>query len=224
MLSNLLSAKLAAAAAVAAFGIGTAAAATTGHLPGFSPPGHPAVTFVNASGTTTDPTSTTSSTSTSSTTTDPTTLSNTSSTPGIPLTGPANQHALFGLCTAFLAGSSDDGSTTTAPTNTPTAPSGKDDSTAFKALINETGGTPAATTAFCQNYVKTRHPGNPNDPSQSIDHGKPANAGDSSPGSADPSVPPSTTPDPQTTTSGAAHGNGPPANVPAHTNAGQSTH
>jgi hypothetical protein len=206
MLSNLLSAKLAAAAAIAAFGIGTAAAATTGHLPGFTPPDHPPVSFVNASGTTTDQTSTTS--STTSTTADPTTTSSSGSS--IPQTGPANQHALFGLCTAFLAGTSDDTSTSTSATSAPAstpAPSGKDNSTAFQALINETGGTPAATTTFCQNYVKTNHPGNPSTGNSTTTHGKPANTGnasDDTPGAT--AGPPSTV----------DHGNGPPASTPAN--------
>jgi hypothetical protein len=62
----------------------------------------------------------------------------------------ANGNATFGLCTAFLAGPS------TSNTN-----SGRDASTAFKALIAANGGTASATKTFCQTYVAKNHPGQP---------------------------------------------------------------
>lgn len=68
-----------------------------------------------------------------------------------PVGGMANGNATFGLCTAFLA----------PPQGTPSprTGSGKDSSTAFKALIAAHGGSVSAATAFCTTYVANHHPG-----------------------------------------------------------------
>ena len=85
----------------------------------------------------------------------------------IPATGPANQHAQFGLCTAFLAGGAN-----TSTTNPP-----KDSSTAFQALIKQNGGV-AATTSYCQGVVKN-HPGDAqaDNAGNTPPHGKPGDSG-----------------------------------------------
>jgi hypothetical protein len=148
-----MTAKAVAVAAAAVLGAGTAAAAVTGNLPGQS---H-AAAHLTVSG----------SSSTSS-------HHGSNNAPGgttsgsIPSTGPANSHALFGLCTGFLAGQQNTTSTSTPP---------QDSSTAFKDLIAETGGSVAATTSFCQSYVQEHHPGKPSNTGKPSDTGKPSGAG-----------------------------------------------
>jgi hypothetical protein len=80
-----------------------------------------------------------------------------------------NRNREFGLCTAFLAGpNSHANSQATANTH-----SGKNDSTAFAGLIAANGGTVDATTAHCEQVVAD-HPGQDNKPA---DAGKPDGAG-----------------------------------------------
>ena len=159
-ISRLLSAKVAAAATVAAFGLGTAAAAATGSLPGQSG-GHPATIQVSDSSTTASTTTTTDqSTLTSSPVVDQGTSQPTGSG-AVPATGPANQQAQFGLCTAFLAGGP-----TTATTDLPP----RDHSTAFQALLAEHGGV-AGTTSYCQGVVAAKHATTTTTPHGATAHG-----------------------------------------------------
>jgi hypothetical protein len=164
MIGKLLTAKVAAGATIVALGAGTAAAAISGALP------TQATSHANAhakAGLATAAShvakagapSTTGATKASSSGRQAS--SGTSSTSSsVRSTGTANRHALFGLCTAFLAGS-------------PASSAGKDASTAFKALIAETGGSATATTAFCKGYVSTNHPGR----KPTAAGGRPATAG-----------------------------------------------
>jgi hypothetical protein len=132
---------------VAVLGAGTAAAAVTGTLPtqaSSSGKAHSAFGLATASGA--NSAGDTTSTSSTSTTTSSTVVTNNAvTTPvSIPSTGPANSNALFGLCTAFLAHHS-----------SATATSPADGSTAFKALINETGGSVSATFAWCTTNLQS---------------------------------------------------------------------
>lgn len=160
MLSKVLTAKVAAAATIAALGLGTAAAAAaaTGALPGTDHANSHA-----ASGQATSAAAHSS-------------AGKPTPTPGVvPPTGPANIHAQAGLCTAFLAAQK------STPGSTPPQYSS---STAFKALIIEHGGI-ASTTTYCRTVA---HP-NTNQPDTSAntdtpegtgkpaDTGKPANTG-----------------------------------------------
>ncbi|HVA73515.1 MAG TPA: hypothetical protein VNF71_02995 [Acidimicrobiales bacterium] len=164
MLSKVLTAKVATAATVALFGLGTAAAAATGALPvqgsGGSAQGSTAALEISNS--TVTPTGTPSGTGdqgqTSSGAPDSTAgnaTSNTSgSTSGItaPMTGPANQHALFGLCTAFLA---PQGTAVSGSVSDMASPhGGKYSSTAFRALIKEAGGSIGSTTGACTTFLQ----------------------------------------------------------------------
>lgn len=143
MRSRIMAPKAAVTAGIILLGAGTAAAAVTGNLL----PSHASHHAGTTKGieTTTGQVSTTTGPGDQGTSNGGT-ISPTSSSSG----GPSVQ-ATFGLCTAFLAGSSNTGSSTTI--------SGKYASTAFKALIAAHGGTVAATTTFCQTYVKDDHPG-----------------------------------------------------------------
>jgi hypothetical protein len=173
MFSKIVTAKAAALAVAALFGLGTAAAAATGALQGSGGSTHPTVameiTNASSQGTTSQPAggpATSGGASGGSTAGATTTSSSGSSTINAPLTGPANQHALFGLCTAFLAGSGStgaggEGDASLAPTGgtatttgTGTSPGGKYNSTAFRALINEAGGSVASTASACTSFLQ----------------------------------------------------------------------
>jgi len=149
MISKLLTGKALAAAVVAAMGASAAAAAATGNLPSLGSTTHVSTFVAPAATTTTDGQATT--------------LNNNktdaaSTSTSVPMTGPANAHALYGLCTAFLAGShgysptSGSGSSTSASSS---QPGSRDSSTAFSALIKEMGGTASAAAANCQKYLAT---------------------------------------------------------------------
>lgn len=149
VLAKVLSAKVVVAAASVAFlGAGTAAAAVTGSLP-TQATSHASAHAAHGLATAQAHIASGGSTNHHSA---PAHGSKSPATPGsIPSTGPANSHALFGLCTAFLAQSHASTTTTTASPST--------SSTAFKALIAETGGSAAATTTYCTAYVAAHHPG-----------------------------------------------------------------
>lgn len=160
VLSKLLTAKVAALATIAAFGLGTAAAAAAGSLPGQTSHAskHAAKGLATAQAHVSSSTSHSTSHSTSATNPSKTT------TGSIPSTGPANVHAQFGLCTAFLA------SNTSTQTSTPP----QDSSTAFAALIKEHGGTPASTVSYCKSIA---HPGSGSSSDEPSGTGKPSNTG-----------------------------------------------
>ena len=169
MLSRLLTAKVAAAATIAVFGLGTAAAAAAGALPGQTSQAstHASSGLATAAAHLSSSGPRSGSTTGSSTTT-ATTKSNASTL--IPATGPANIHAQFGLCTAFLAGNP----TVTGSTSTTLPP--QDSSTAFQALIHQNGGV-AATRTYCQGVAR---PGQPSSTGKPSDTGKPSHPGQSS--------------------------------------------
>lgn len=178
MLSKVLTAKAATAATVALFGLGTAAAAATGALPvqGSNAPsqGTTASLSISTSPTSGTQSGTTGTTDQSSVTSGATGTAGGTSGINAPMTGPANQHALFGLCTAFLAGSGG-------------ATGGKDSSTAFVALIKEAGGSVGSTTTACTTYLQnaSSSAGTSSDASGSTDapaahgSGRPASPGHS---------------------------------------------
>ena len=187
MLSKMLTAKAAAAATVAALGLGTAAAAATGALPIGTANSHAnsglAIATSSSSGTNNG-------------------SSGHAKNSAANSTGAAdNPHAQFGLCTAFLAHH---------PASvSPASSVPSDKSTTFSALISNHGGL-AGTTAYCQTVVSTTtttagsgdstdHNGTGNN---SGDHGKPANAG--KPGS----TPPVSTPGKGAGTSGSGNSAG----------------
>lgn len=176
MIGKLLTAKVLAGTTAIAIGVGTAAAALSGALP-TQATNHAnahakaglatAASHVGTGGAHASTHATSSSSATSSSTA-PTTPSS------IQSTGIANSHALFGLCTAFLAGNA-------------SSSSGKDSSAAFKALIAETGGSAATTMTFCSNFVMNNHPGGkpsttgkPSSTGKPSTTGKPTSAGKSS--------------------------------------------
>jgi hypothetical protein len=150
MLLKLLSAKVAAIAATTVFGVTTAAAAATGHLPA---PAQTAVSgalsHVNIS------------------VPKPNSHANPHATSHGQTDSSAN--ADFGLCTAFLA-APDSHANSQATTNTT---SGKDNSTAFARLIAAHGDNPADTTTYCHEVVSAHTTGKP------ADTGNPATAGKS---------------------------------------------
>lgn len=160
VLSKILTAKFAAAATLAAFGLGTAAAAATGSLPGQTSNAgiHAATSLATAShqqplgggGSTHAPSS-----------------GNTANG-SIPSTGRANIHAQYGLCTAFLG--TGNTQTNTGGGSSPSSPP-KYNSAAFKALIAQNDGV-AGTTTYCQGVV-SNHPG----AAGTTGTGKPADAG-----------------------------------------------
>jgi hypothetical protein len=173
VLKKLMTAKAAAVATTLAFGLGTAAAAATGSLPGQS--GHAnsnaapglAIATSHQSGHSGRPT-TSSVTIGTTGTSSPTAPKTRTSGSSIPATGPANQNAQFGLCTAFLNGQKHV-TTSSSPTSQPPQYS----STAFQALIAQNGSV-AATTTYCQHLVATTHQTtSPSEPA------KPANPGNS---------------------------------------------
>ncbi|HWE55786.1 MAG TPA: hypothetical protein VG435_09745 [Acidimicrobiales bacterium] len=173
MLSKILTAKVAAAAAVAVFGIGTAAAAATGTLPTQTShaSGHAAAGLATAAAHRAH------AASSRATTSSVTAGSPTSST--LPATGPANRHAQFGLCTAFLAvGRPSSTGADTSTSSTPQSPPPYN-STAFRALIAQNGGV-AGTTTYCQGVVANHSTTSTTEPGDTVrpDHsGKPAKTG-----------------------------------------------
>ena len=136
MLSKLFTAKVAIGATAAVLGLSTAAAAATGSLPGQTTKAssHAAFGLATAgshvAGHSNKGASGTGQTASGS----------------IPSTGPANSHAQFGLCTAFLAGN-------TSSTSVSSIMVPQDSSTAFKALIAENAGSVASTIVYCQGVV-----------------------------------------------------------------------
>lgn len=174
MLSKVLTAKFAAAATVAAFGLGTAAAAATGALPGQTSHAnsHAAsglATAAAAAGSSANHGSSNHATSSGGTT-----------SAKIPSTGPANSQAQYGLCTAFLQATR-----TQAGNNGASSPppSPQYNSTAFKALIAENNGV-SGTTTYCRGVVATHAStsgnaaaGQPSDTGKPANTGRPANTG-----------------------------------------------
>ena len=152
MISKVLTAKAASAATIALFGLGTAAAAATGALPlqGSTAPtqGTTTLQITRSSGGTsgTSDTSGTGGITGSGSISGGTVANPPAGFSNVPLTGVANIHALHGLCTALLAGSGSSGDATSTT-------GGKYNSTAFKALINEAGGTVASATTACGAYL-----------------------------------------------------------------------
>jgi hypothetical protein len=161
MLAKLLSAKVAAVAAVAVLGAGTAAAAISGSLP--TQTSHASSHAKPGLTTATSHLPTASTSGHASTANASTSKTGATSSTG-PVAGMANGQATFGLCTALLAGSNSHATSNTS--------SGQDSSTAFKALIAAHGGSVSTATTFCKSYVATNHPGN-----TPTSTGKPANAG-----------------------------------------------
>lgn len=173
VVSKIRTAKTAVAALAVTIGVGAAsAAAATGSLPGQASHAnsHAAHGIATAAAHAAKP-------ATSSTTS--AVKSSSGPTGSIPATGPANQHAQFGLCNTFLqAGKNATGSSPATPPQY--------SSTAFTALINQNGGV-AATKTYCQGIVSahsaTTNPHGSANSSKS-GHGKPAGTGKpSSPGS-----------------------------------------
>jgi len=169
MLSKLLTAKAAAAATVAVLGLGTAAAAATGALPIGTANSHAdaglAIATSNSSGTNNG-------------------SNGHSKNSGANSTGAAsNQHAQFGLCTAFLAHHP---ASVSPATSVPS-----DKSKTFSALISSHGGL-AGTSTYCQTVVSTTTTtagsGDSADTNGTENQGKPADAGKPS------STPPVSTP------------------------------
>lgn len=182
-LSRVLTAKAATAATVALFGLGTAAAAASGALGTGAPaPGSTTAVAISSSSATTTGTAL-GAMGKGHGTTDSGKPSASASGITAPPTGPANQHALFGLCTAFLSGPP-----TTIGTAVPHA--NKYNSTAFRALISEAGGSVESTTAACTAYLQSGNPvssqtstpggsGQAPGPSTEGGSGRPANPGNS---------------------------------------------
>jgi hypothetical protein len=148
MVSKLATVRAAAITAAAVLGAGAAAAAATGTLP--TETSHASS---HASGLLTAGSNMTTTTNGS-----PNAKPSGSNPLNLPTTGPANFHAVFGLCTAFLAHNS------TTSTAGPTTTLPENDSTAFTALRKDAGGgteaSVAATVTWCTNYLKTYSPGN----------------------------------------------------------------
>ncbi len=168
MLSKLTTAKIAGLAAVGVLGIGTAAAAATGSLPGQTShaSSNAASGLATASSHDSVPDTATSSTTEVTTAPGATVATPAATSNSIPPTGPANVHAQFGLCTAFLAGNSTtSGSSTTLPP--------QDSSTAFRALIGQNGGV-AATVTYCKGIVSA---GAPTGTGSATSSGAPAGSG-----------------------------------------------
>lgn len=168
VLSKVLTAKFAALATAAAFGIGTAAAAAAGSLPGQTSHANSHATAGLATAAANQTPHGQGNSSHPGAAGNPTNGS-------IPLTGPANSHAEFGLCTAFLAAAN--GHTSTSGGSTLSSLP-QYNSEAFMALIGEHKGV-AGTTTYCQGVVAS-HPSssdNTTDTGKPVDVGKPANAG-----------------------------------------------
>lgn len=173
MLSKLFTAKAALGATAAVLGIGTAAAAATGSLPGQT--SHASAHATAGLDTAAAHVGQHSSGSSPGSQAGRQSNQNTS-TSSIPATGPANANAQFGLCRAFLAGNTDSSVSSMSPP--------QDGSTAFKALIAENGGSIAATITYCQGVVTAppSHSGSGNGggngkSNRPSDAGKPSSAG-----------------------------------------------
>lgn len=149
MISKLLTAKFAGLAAAATLGVGTAAAAVSGVLPGQNPPPKQSIHVAAP-----NPSSSASAARIFFKTgaTGPkqerphgsgrqTGVSG--GTNALPATGMDNSKSAFGLCTAFL---------THHPTTTSTAPGSSDEAPPFHALIQDNGGV-TQTVAYCHNLV-----------------------------------------------------------------------
>ena len=159
MLAKLLSAKVAAIAALTLAGATTAAAAAMGSLPA------PAQTAVSNAAShvgisVPEPDDQKDTTSTTVAKTDSTDSSTSTNNPsGNTDQGANDTHANFGQCTAFLAGHDTSSSTST------TSP--KYNSTDFADFIKDHGGSVASTTSFCQNLLaNTTHGNKPSNPGQ----------------------------------------------------------
>lgn len=169
MLSKILTAKFAAAATAAAFGLGTAAAAATGSLPGQT---DNANTHATTSGLTTAAANQTShgnSNGHGNAQSHGASAGHTTGSGGSASTGPANQHAQFGLCTAYLATHTSSTSSTSLP---------QDNSTAFKALSAAANQQNESTSAYCTTVVSQHNSsGDTSDATEPSESGKPANTG-----------------------------------------------
>lgn len=181
MVSKLATVRAAAITAAAVLGAGAAAAAATGSLPTQTSNSASHGSGHNTTGS--DPTSTTSTTTGSGNTTQANPNLNSTNPLNLPTTGPANFHAVIGLCRAFLAHNSNTspgGGSTATPEN---------NSTAFTDLRKDAGnGTEAsvaATVAWCNTYLARFSPGNSgpaqNNPAQNgtAPSRKPASPGNS---------------------------------------------
>lgn len=147
MLARFLPMKIGAVAIALLGGTAAAAAATSGS-PGHN--GHP------SSGSTAGPVTSHHDRSDAHSPTAPTSPTSraghsVSASSSLPETGPANAHAQFGLCTAFLAGNESNNSPPS------TSPPPQDSSTAFRVLIAQHGSI-AATLAYCQGVVRAGAP------------------------------------------------------------------
>ena len=159
MISKMLTAKAAAAATIAALGLGTAAAAMAGALP----------TQANSHATV-NLTTSGSATTAGSTTADTNQGQGSGHTPD----AVTNTHAQFGLCTAFLAHHPSG----TTPSSVPS-----DSSKVFSALITLKGGL-AGTVTYCQGVVATHSTSpdstdKPDSTGTNQGAGKPSDAGSS---------------------------------------------
>lgn len=179
VLSKILTAKAAAAATVAVFGLGTAAAAASGSLPGQatshanSHAHHGLATAASHAGKNHGQASHNDHTA------GPAGTTGTSSSSTIPPTGPANTHAQYGLCQAFLSfQNTPTSSPSSLPSSSPsTSVPPQYRSTAFSALLGEHKGA-SGTTTYCQDLVKASSSGaDSTDTNGSGDSGKPADAG-----------------------------------------------
>ena len=157
VISKLATVRAAAITAAAVLGAGAAAAAATGSLPSQSASSSHAAGVVSAGSNTGSGTSGASGNSQTGGNPNP----GSSNPLGLPTTGPANFHAVVGLCRAFLAHNS---TTTTAGAGSGTAaPLNENNSTAFQALRKDatgsTTGSLTATAAWCTNYLSKYSPG-----------------------------------------------------------------
>lgn len=181
MLGKVLTAKAAAGLAAGILTAGTAAAAAAGALPGQA--SHHAQVAVSAATTATTGGSGTGSDSPGASGAAHSHgrhgASSGTSSASIPLTGPANVHAQYGLCTAFLGFNTRSSSTgSVAPSPTTSLPP-QDSATPFRALISQNGSV-ANTITYCQGVVKNKpaDDGTTDTPDNaSGDTGKPAGVG-----------------------------------------------
>ena len=153
VISKLGAARAAAITVAAVLGAGAAAAAATGNLPSQGS-SHPNDNLTVSGAGTTGSNSGTGGNGSNQGNPNP----NQANPLKLPTTGPANFHAVIGLCRAFLAHNP-----TTGTSGGATTPP-EDNSTAFQALIKDatgmsTGGSLSATATWCTNYLKNYSPG-----------------------------------------------------------------
>ena len=175
MVSKLATLRAAAITAAAVLGAGAAAAAATGSLsPASSSSSHGSNQTAGSHGT-----STTSTTNGAGNSAQANPNLNNANPLNLPATGPANFHAVIGLCRAFLEHNS-----TTPPGSAPTTSLPENNSTAFTDLRKDAGnGTEAsvaATVAWCNTTLARLSPGNSGAAQNgTAPSGKPADPGNS---------------------------------------------